>query len=73
MYDGSDDDEERISKVKQKPELHRFDAGSAGEAGGHRQVDRGQDHHAGDVHCHQQVIALTPSSHVDCSLTQMGL
>ena len=28
-------DQERISKVEEKPELHRFDAGCAGEGGGH--------------------------------------
>ena len=43
------DDEDRESEVKQQPDLHRLDVGGAGEAGGHRKVDRGQDHHTRDV------------------------
>ena len=35
IYNGSDDDEERISQVKKKPELDRFDVRCTGEAGGH--------------------------------------
>lgn len=52
MYDGGDDDEEGIGQVPQEPHLHRLYGGRAGEGGGDREVDRGQDHHAGDVHWH---------------------
>ena len=41
--------EKRISQVKYQPDLHRLDVGGGWEAGGDREVDRGQDHHAGDV------------------------
>ena len=44
-----DDDQDREGEVEQEPDLHRLDVGSAGEAGGHREVDGGQDHHAGHV------------------------
>ena len=50
MYDGGDDYEEGVGQVPQEPHLHRLDGGGAGERGGDREVDRGQDHHAGDVH-----------------------
>ena len=43
------DDEDRVGEVEEEPDLHWLDVSSAGEAGGHREVDRGQDHHAGDV------------------------
>ena len=43
------DDEDRVGEVEEEPDLHWLDVGGAGEAGGDREVDRGQDHHAGDV------------------------
>ena len=43
------DDEDGEGEVEEEPDLHRLDVGGAGEAGGDRDVDRGQDHHAGDV------------------------
>ena len=52
------DDEDRESEVKQQPDLHRLDVGGAGEAGGHRKVDRGQDHHAGDVNGYDQAVPI---------------
>ena len=48
-YNVNNDDQDRKTQVKQQPDLHRLDVGGAGEAGGDGQVDRGQDHHAGDV------------------------
>ena len=42
-------DEDRVGEVEEEPDLHWLDVGGAGEAGGDREVDRGQDHHAGDV------------------------
>ena len=42
-----DDDQEGVGEVEEEPDLHWLDVGGAGEAGGHREVDRGQDHHAG--------------------------
>ena len=51
--------EKRISQVKYQPNLHRLDVGGGGEAGGDREVDRGQDHHAGDVdRVHQAVLLI---------------
>ena len=52
MYYGGDDDEEGVGQVPQEPHLHRLDGRGAGQRGGDREVDRGQDHHAGDVHCY---------------------
>ena len=47
--DVGEDDLEGVEQVDQEPDLHRLDTGRAGQAGGHREVDGGQDHHAGDV------------------------
>ena len=58
MYDGSDDYEEGIGQVPQEPHLHWLDGGGAGERGGDREVDRGQDHHAGDVNWNRSIISL---------------
>ena len=41
---------EGVGEVEEEPDLHRLDVGGAGEAGGDREVDGGEDHHAGDVH-----------------------
>ena len=49
MFNIDNDDQERVGQIEEEPDLHRFYVGGAGEAGGHREVDRGQDHHAGDV------------------------
>ena len=54
--DVCEDDLEGVEQVDQEPDLHRLDTGRAGQAGGHREVDRGQDHHAGDVDGVDQVI-----------------
>ena len=51
------DDEEGVGEVEEEPDLHRLDVRGGGEAGGHREVDRGQDHHAGDVDGVDQVVA----------------
>ena len=51
-----EDDEDRVGEVEQQPDLHRLDVSSAWEAGGHREVDGGQDHHAGDVDGVYQVV-----------------
>ena len=50
-----DDDEEGEGEVDEEPDLHRFDSQSAGEAGGDREIDRGDDHHTGHVHRDHQV------------------
>ena len=47
--DVDQNDEERVGEVEEQPDLHRFDVWGCRQAGGDRQVDRGQDHHAGDV------------------------
>ena len=50
------DDHEGVDEADEQPDLHRLDAGGVGEGGGHREVHRGQHHHAGDVHCDYQVL-----------------
>ena len=44
-----DDDQERPEEVEKEPEFYRLDVQCDWEAGGDREVDWGQDHHAGDV------------------------
>ena len=66
MYDGGDDDEEGVGQVPQEPHLHRLDGRGAGQRGGDREVHRGQDHHAGDVHCHDWSILDFWSAHITC-------
>ena len=51
-----DDDEERVGEVEEEPDLHRLDVGCLGEAGGDREVDRGEDHHACDVDSDHQAV-----------------
>ena len=51
-------DEEGVGQVEEEPDLHRLDVGGAGEAGGHREVDRGQHHHAGDVDGVDQAVLV---------------
>ena len=57
-YDIYNDDQEREGQVEEEPDLHRLDAGGAGEAGGDGQVDRGQHHHAGDVDGVDQAVLV---------------
>ena len=49
-------DHERKSQIEEKPNLDWFDVRSAGQGGGHGQVDGGEDHHARDVDGVQQVV-----------------
>ena len=56
MNDVSDYDQEGVGHVKQEPLLHRLDRGRGREGGGHREVHRGEHHHAGDVHSDDQVL-----------------
>ena len=56
-----DDDKERVGQVEEEPDLHRLDVGGAGEAGGDRQVDRGQHHHAGDVDGDDHAVLVVSS------------
>ena len=48
--DVDQDDEEGKDETKEKPNIHYLDGGGGGEAVGHRDVEGGEDHHAGDVH-----------------------
>ena len=48
--------QEREGQVEEEPDLHWLDVGGAGQAGGHWEVDGGQDHHAGDVDGVDQVV-----------------
>ena len=52
------DDEDRVGEVEEEPDLHWLDVSSAGKAGGHREIDRGQDHHAGDVDSVDQAVLV---------------
>ena len=54
--DVCDDNEEGPGEIEEEPDLHRFDTGGAGQAGGDGEVDGGQHHHAGDVDGEDQVI-----------------
>ena len=58
QYDVVDDDKERVGEVVQQPGLNGLDDWSAGEAAGHREVDGGEDHHAGDVHGEYHLISV---------------
>ena len=51
---------EGIGEVEDQPDLHRLDVGGAGQTDGYREVDRGQDHHAGDVDGEDQVVPGVP-------------
>ena len=53
-----DDDKERIGEVVQEPDFNGFDDWSAGQTVGHGQVDRGQHHHARDVHGDDQIVPV---------------
>ena len=55
-----DDDKERVGEVEEEPDLHRFDVGGAGQAGGHREVDGGQHHQGGDVQLEDQGVLVLP-------------
>ena len=59
--DVCEDDLEGVEQVDQEPDLHRLNTGGAGQAGGHREVDGGQDHHAGDVDGVDHVVLGVPS------------
>ena len=52
-------DQERIGQVDQEPSFHWLNPGCAGEGGGDGEVDRGQHHHARDVHRDDQVVLET--------------
>ena len=56
INDVSDDDQEGVGQVDEEPHLHWLDGGGGGQGGGDREVDRGEDHHAGNVHCDYQVL-----------------
>ena len=58
--DVGEDDLEGVEQVDQEPDLHRLDTGRAGQAGGHREVDGGQDHHAGDVDGVDHAVLVLP-------------
>ena len=53
------DDNEGVSKVEQQPPLNWLDGVGSWEGGRNREVDRGQDHHAGDVHRVDHVVSET--------------
>ena len=61
QHDVADDDHEGVGEVEQEPNLHGLDVRRAGERGGDREVDRGQHHHARDVHLDDQLVLKTHS------------
>ena len=48
----------RIYQREKKPDLHRLDISSIGQAGGDRKVDGGKDHHAGYVNSDDHLVPL---------------
>ena len=57
VYDNVDqDDQKGIGKVEQKPDLHRFDVVGLSERCRHREVDGGQNHHAGHIDSDYEVM-----------------
>ena len=42
-------DKDRVGQIEDEPDLDWLDVGGAGEAGGHGDVEGGEDHHAGDA------------------------
>ena len=52
---------EGIGEVEDQPDLHRLDIRRDGQAGGDREVDGGEDHHAGDVDGEDHVVLVVPS------------
>ena len=50
LDDVAGDNQDRIGQVEQEPDLHWLDIRGRGETGRDWEVDRGQDHHAGDVY-----------------------
>ena len=69
--DVSEDDLEGVEQVDQEPDLHRLDTGRAGQAGGHREVDGGQDHHAGDVDGVDHAVLVLPGDVVGGLIDQV--
>ena len=59
QHDVADDDHEGVGEVEQEPHLHGLDVRGAGERGGDGEVDRGQHHHARDVHLDDQLVLQT--------------
>ena len=55
QHNVEDNDEEWEGEIEEEPDLHRFNPQRAGEGGGDREVDGGEDHHAGDVDGDHQV------------------
>ena len=51
------DHKEWIEEVEEEPYFYWLDVWSKREGGGDREVDRGKHHHAGDVHCDNQLLA----------------
>ena len=49
QQDIDQDGDEGVGEVEEEPDLDRFDVHGDGQTRGHREVDGGQDHHAGDV------------------------
>ena len=52
-------DKEGVGKVEEKPDLNGFDGCCGGQAAGHREVDRGKDHHAGDVNSYDKLTFVS--------------
>ena len=51
-----ENDKERVGQTEEEPDLYRLDVGGGREAGRDGEVNRGQDHHAGDVDGEEDLI-----------------
>ena len=58
-------------QIEEEPDLHRLDVGGGGEAGRDREVDRGQDHHAGDVDGVDHVEPCVSGDVVSCLVDEV--
>ena len=58
--DVRENDLQRIEQVDQDPTLHWIDGPRVWQAGGHREVDGGKDHHAGDVDGVDHAVLVRP-------------
>ena len=59
-------DQDRVGQIEDEPDLDRLDVGGAGEAGGHGDVEGGEDHHAGDAEVRDEFRNTVVLSLLDC-------
>ena len=52
------DDQEWVCKIKQEPNFNRLDSRCAWQTVRNRKINRGKNHHAGDVHSDDELISI---------------